>query len=391
MSSVSALSTIDEIKRSKYVGIVIHDKAALFSNGITQNAYFIYQCLENIGYKCQFLCNEANPSKFEYNDLPLKQISKNPLEFDPDEYHTIITVTRGVSPDEYAMFKKAKVHVVAFTCGNTLMHHLEDFVRGPLKPGITTYIGKGAMCDEIWVIPSYEHSLEYISIIRGKPAFIVPHLWSPQIMIENTVKMYKQPESALLYNYANHFGKKIDILILEPNVALFKTSWLPLVASEKLHLMDEDIIENVYGFNFPVHNNSYTMTDNLKVCKKIRYFKRLPITDIFLHFNRKNTFPVIVSHHMLNGLNYLYYEALYYGWPLVHNSVELEDCGYYYPENNISACAEAIMKAYTMHNKTFETYLEKSRKYLKRVDPLDADMGKIWNGFLSAGISKSIA
>ena len=31
---------------TKKIGLVIHSGAHLFSNGIVQNAYFIYQCLE---------------------------------------------------------------------------------------------------------------------------------------------------------------------------------------------------------------------------------------------------------------------------------------------------------------------------------------------------------
>jgi hypothetical protein len=90
-------------------------------------------------------------------------------------------------------------------------------------------------------------------------------------------------------------------------------------------------------------------------------------------------------------LNYLYYEALYYGWPLVHNSPDLDGCGYYYPENNIGACAEAIKKAYTFHNRTSKEYLEKGRAYLKRVDPFDAEMLRTWDGMISTGVANSLA
>ncbi len=316
----------------------------------------------------------------------------NPLEFDPSEYHTIITVTRGVTTEQYHMLKEHKVFIVAFTCGNSFMHHLEDFVRGPSQPGITTYIGRKNLCDELWLIPSYAHSLEYMSLIRGKPTYIIPHLWGPQIVLETAMKWFKIPESDLLYNYANHCGKrKIDLIILEPNMAIFKTCWVPILAGEKLFIEDPDIIENIYAFNFPTHNNSYEMTDNLLCEKKIRKFKRLAIPEVLAHFNKKDSFPVIVSHQTLNSLNYLYYEALYYGWPLVHNSPDLDGCGYYYPENNIGACAEAIKKAYTFHNRTSKEYLEKGRAYLKRVDPFDAEMLRTWDGMISTGVANSLA
>lgn len=381
--------TLSTLRKTKFVGIIIHDKASLFSNGITQNAYFLYQCLEAIGLKCKFLCFEPNPGKFEYGDLPLTQINTNPLEFDASEFHTIITVTRGLFSSEYEMFKKEKVHIISFVCGNQIMHHIEDFVRGPYNSNNSTYVGKGAVCDEIWLIPSLADSLEYVTLIRGKPTFLVPHLWSPKFIAEFTKLKFNKTESELFYKYVNHTGKKIDILILEPNIYVLKTAWIPIVASEKIHINNKELLENVYVFNFPKHENSYKMTDNLEIKSKLRFFKRLTMPEILTHFNEKKTFPIIVSHQIFNSLNYLYYEALYYGWPLVHNSPELDGCGYYYPGNNLSACADAIIDAYKNHNKNYTLYLEKAHKYLKRVDPFDEDVGKIWNGYIDEGISKS--
>lgn len=382
---------IEELKKTKYVGIVIHSNAGLYANGIIQNAFFIYMCLEKAGMKCRFLCGDENPTPFEFRSLPLQTISTNELEFDASEFHTIVTVTRGVSQEEYDMFKKHKINVVSFQCGNNFMHHLEDFVRGRANPHVTTYIGRGSPCDELWLIPSYEHSLEYVSLIRGKPTYIIPHLWSNIIIAETAANRFKMPESDLIYNYANHPGKKINILILEPNMAIFKTCWVPLLAGEKLFIENEGLLDNVYAFNFPTFDSSYSMTDNLLSDKKIRKFKRLAIPEILAHFNKEDSFPVIVSHQILNSLNYLYYEALYYGWPLVHNSPDLDGCGYYYPENNIGACAEAIKKAYRFHNRTAKEYLDKGRAYLKRVDPLDPDMIRTWDGMISEGVSRSLA
>ncbi len=381
---------MEVVKKEKKVGIIINNNAKIFSNGIIQNAYFIFKCLENIGFKCQFLCLEDNPSKFDYKDISLKQLSLNPLEFDPAEYHTIITVTRGIGEKEYLMLKKEKIFVVTFICGNQLMHHLEDFVRGSIVPGLTTYIGKGVKCDEIWLIPSLEYSLEYVSILRGKPTFIVPHLWSPLFVKESVSKKGKSCDE-LYYNYVKHPGKKIDIIIVEANLHLLKAAWLPLVCCERLNEINENLIENIYVFNYPSNNTAYTMAADLKIHKKIRFFKRLPMPDIMLHFNSKDTIPIIVSHQILNSLNYVYYEALHFGWPLVHNSPDLGDCGYFYPENNISACVAAIQKAYMSHNKSIELYKDKSNEFLKRVDPAGEEVKKVWNGLMNAGLSKTLS
>jgi hypothetical protein len=89
-------------------------------------------------------------------------------------------------------------------------------------------------------------------------------------------------------------------------------------------------------------------------------------------------------------LNYLYYEILYFGYPLVHNSPDLDGCGYYYPEHNLSKCVEQILLAYKSHNKNALTYIDKSREYLKRVDPLDPDVCKRWDQMFNSVIAKNI-
>jgi len=380
--------SIDTLKRDKFVGILIHDKAPIFSNGIIQNAYFIYKCFEKIGMKCQFLCHEATPQQFELHNLSVQQISLNPVVFDPTIYHTIITVTRSINAELYTMLKKNKIAVIGFVCGNNYMMDQENFVRGSPMPGVSSFIGKGSKVDELWVIPSYEHSLEYLEIIRGKPAFIVPHLWSPEIIQHSMKNIFKADDSPLFYNILHHTNKsKIEIAILEPNIHFFKTAWLPLIVSEKLNSDEPDLIEQVLLFNNPEHECSKNMVNNLAVGTKVKLFKRKSIIEIMLHLNRKGTFPVIISHQVLNSLNYLYYELLYYGFPLVHNSPDLDGCGYYYPDNDIRECAKQVKYALYNHNKNIDTYREKAKKYLERVDPLHPSVGKIWNQMINDIVS----
>jgi hypothetical protein len=384
------LARIQTARKTQKIGLLIHSGAQIFSNGIIQNAYFLYESFERLGLSCQFVCHEENPKPFEYKGLSLQTISTNQLLFNPREYHTIITITRGMSREMYTYLKSFHIYIVGFICGNTLMHDCEDFTRGSFFKGQSTHIGKGSPVDDLWVIPSYKLSLDYISLIRGSPAYTVPHLWSQRIIEETTSNTLKKNVQDLHYNYAAHTGKKIDILILEPNIALFKNAWIPIVAGEKLHQENPDLIDNIYVFNFPEEAQAHTMTDNLTVNGKIRKFKRLTIPEIFMHFNQKDSFPVIVSHQVLNGLNYLYYEALFYGWPLVHNSLDMEDCGYYYNGNNFVDCAKAIKEAYISHNRQIETYKTRGRKFMERVDPSNPAVGKIWDQLLNAGLSKSL-
>jgi hypothetical protein len=379
MISLANTATCD--KRDKMVGLVIHNKARLFANGITQNAYFIYQCLENCGFKCQFLCHEMDPEKLEYRDIPLKTISIEPLIFNPTDYHTIITITRGLTNELYTLLKKHQVRIISFICGNFLTQHMDDFVRGESLPGVSTAICQKTNADEMWIIPSYSYCLEYMCIIKGiSTAKIVPHLWAKTFVVD--VLSGDKSDTRLFYNPAIHTNKKITILILEPNLAFCKNSWLPIIATEKLHKMFPELIDNVFVFNFPTHDMAAKMTEHLTLGPKLRKFKRLTITEIFEHFNKSKTMPIIVSYQYLNSLNYLYYESLYYGWPLVHNSGDLDGCGYFYPENDLGKCVDSILRAFHTHNDTYEYQLNRAQSYLKRVDPLDDENRKIWTDLI---------
>lgn len=375
-------------KISKKIGIVIHNKANLFTNGITQNAYFMFQCLESIGYTCQFLCNEENPSPFDHKDLKLQQISLNSLVFDPSEYQMIITVTRGFGKDVYDMLKRNKVAVISFVCGNHYMVDQEEFLHG-VPGGKSSFKGKDTCADELWIIPSYHHMVEYLEILTGKPGFLVPHLWSSEMIRLSAPKVIKQPEERLFYDITKRTSNKINILILEPNMSFFKTAWMPIMAGEKLYRDRPELVEFVFAFNYPDNNHAYVMADSLTLGPKLRKFKRLSIQEILYHFNQENgCYPIFVSHQVLNSLNYLYYELLYYGFPLVHNSPDLDGCGYYYPDNNISKCVEAILYAHKHHDNGIETYKAKAREYLKRVDPLDTGVQSTFDQFVKASTVK---
>jgi len=383
------MDKILNIQKTKKLGLLIHSGSSIFGSGIIQNAYFLYQCFEMLGMKCEFLCHDKDPKPFDYHSLPIKRISMEKDIFDPSEYHTIITITKGVPKQMYDYLKTFKIGIISFVCGNTYFTDMEDFVRGPRIAGHLNFIGTSAPCDEMWVISSFKHSLDYLKLVRRAPSFIVPHLWSPVIIRENIKQKYGDDESCIQWNIKNHNSKKINILILESNQFMIKTAWLPLLAAEKLNQENPDLIENVYLFNCPEYSNTTTMLSEFTITPKIKKFARLPIPEILRHFN-KNGFPVIVSHQLYNELNYLYYEAMYYGWPLVHNSAMIKEHGYYYSDVSISECAEQIKYVHSIHNKQVETMTTKAKTYLETINPLNPEVGKIWDQLIKDGISKSI-
>jgi hypothetical protein len=382
------MDALTTLRLSKKVGILIKSNLSIFSSGLIQNAYFIHQCLLGIGIGSDFLTIDENPVPFDYKNIPLKTLKLNSPDFTISDYHTILTVSTGLTKEEYELCKANKVSVVSFICGNQFMHDIENFVMGD-NGNRNTFIGKGSYSEELWLIPCYKFSLAYYETIRDKPAFIVPHLWSPCI-VEDVVKIKLNKSISDLKYSIKHNTKKLTLLIAEPNISLFKNSWLPVVAAEYLHMKNNDLLDQVYAFNWPENKHSYKMADSLTLGSKLRRFSRLPMADILTFFNAEHSMPIFVSHQINNALNYLYYECLYFGFPLVHNSPDLEGCGYYYPENDLGKCAEMILYAQKHHHKNLEDYIAKGRKYLERVDPMNSSVAATWRQAIDSLLVKHV-
>ena len=375
-----------ERKRDKKLGFVAHSGAQIFTNGILQNAYFLYQCYQALGYTCQLLCYEEDPPPFFLN-LEWKQISTNPLIFDPEDYHTIMTITRGVYSEIYDILKAANVRIVAFVCGNKYVHQQDEFIHGPLN-GNSAYIGKGSKIDEMWIIPCYEFSLSYVELIRGAPGYIVPHLWSSELVEYYVKNTLKRPIQTIHYSIERRTSPKVNLLILEPNLIVAKTSWLPLMACEKLFQEHPDLIEGVHVYNFPSHKHARHMLGTLSVSGKVHTHGRTPLPVLLSEFNAAGAMPIILSHQCLNSLNYLYYEALHFGFPLVHNSPDLDGNGYYYPEDSISGCANQILYAIKHHDRHLHTYKARGATYLANIHPLSSKASFVFNEMMEAIIAK---
>ena len=76
----------------------------------------------------------------------------------------------------------------------------------------------------------------------------------------------------------------------------------------------------------------------------------------------------MISHHWENGQNYLYYEALYGGYPLIHNSRFIQECGYFYPDFDNEAGADILKHAMQQHDENLPTYRAHANALLNKLD-----------------------
>jgi hypothetical protein len=99
---------------------------------------------------------------------------------------------------------------------------------------------------------------------------------------------------------------------------------------------------------------------------------RFPMYEYMANFG-----DCVVSHQWENAQNYIYYEALYGGYPLVHNSPLLKDYGYYYPEFDTQEGGRTLLRAFEEHDANLGAYDSRSKVLLNQLDvnnPVNIDI-----------------
>jgi hypothetical protein len=133
------------------------------------------------------------------------------------------------------------------------------------------------------------------------------------------------------YKYDPTKEKKV-IGVMEPNLNIVKFSLLPAMIVEESYRgkigkqkIDKLMLTNAERVSKHKEYLSIIKTFDLFKDKKISAENRYQTCYIVSQF-----FDIIVSHQLLNPLNYLYMDAAYMGYPILHNAPMAKDIGYYY-------------------------------------------------------------
>jgi hypothetical protein len=369
---------------SMHIGIVISEHH-VFANGLNQNGIFMYILCKQLGHTCDLLSYSKTYKQLAYKQFPILCLDSD--EFQPSKYNMIITVAVSLDPAIYDACKAHNVTVVGYVCSNILSMVIEEFAT---KHTSSSIISRKARIDKAWVLESFPFMKPYIELVRDAPATLVPHLWSPGIIEYYTEHKYNKPVRDLQYNPAFHTGGRCNIIVMEPNINFVKTAAVPLLAAERFYKQHPDLLNEVFVFTYPTDSKSANaMLDALTVGKKVRKFSRLSVAEIFTFFNRDDCIPIIVSHQIYTPLNYTYYEAMYYGYPLVHNSPTLRDYEYHYDEMDVDTCAAKIHEAFTTHATRFKERQARNREYLETIDPDNKKCMERWTTLFSSPSSPS--
>jgi len=364
--------------KHKRIGILVRQQN-YYTNGCGQNCIFIKHSLEALGYWVDLLVDYESDKPDKVSDaIPYFYIKMSEATF--ENYEVIIFGSKLPSAHDNERMKQAGVRRIVFNPTNVMdALHNEHFLykcrESTLPVQEMTYKD---ISDEVWIIDSHnDTTLTYMEVINKHkiPVRGVPHIWSPLFL--------KDKEGTMSTNKPSS-RKQLDIVIMEPNLGYCKSGWLPLVICEKLCLEQPELIHQVFLFGAPSHPTAVGMMESLDLwkLKKLRIMGRIPITNILSFFSNSDQhgdyMTVFLSHQINIPLNYAYFDALYTGFPLIHNSKPLKEKGLGYYYDGVGEGANAVVKARDTFN--IEDSIQHSRKVLEERNPYNQQcVGKFRN------------
>lgn len=331
------------MKRLK-IGITAGDfpsvTAALWSSGIAQNIVYLAMLLQRLpqveAVAVVHISHEArtNPLADHYGLPTLLQAEA------VEQLDIIIELgARGGAP-EMARLRERGGKLVSYMAGNAMAMNFEAVAN---KVPYGELLSEVAF-DAVWITPQHwRMNRSYCQMTRSAVVECAPHIWHPACLLQSVIGHGAAP----FWKPSEGGGARVGVF--DPNVNVLKTFHFPLLACEQAYRARPEAVDRVLLFSAhhlieDPHFKEFCGYLDLGQAGRIFAEGRHPVAEVM-----GKSIDAVVTHQWENNLNYLYWDILYLGWPLIHNSTEFKDIGYYYPAFDPRAGGEALCEAVASH------------------------------------------
>jgi hypothetical protein len=330
------------------IGITSISDEKIWSNGLHQNVYHLYNILKEAGYWVELVCESASISKNSFMGNELHYLTADNIS----DYDIIIEASNTLmDKTAYKYLKEDGGVAVTIHYGNEfLLNTVVNSIYYPDMGAKTFMPPRQAM----WVSPHFEFSKQSLEVLNKTKVSVCPYIWDPFFLL------YHNTEDVLCFNES---WEVANISVLESNLYYVKTCHVPMLIIEDLYNQNKNLINEAYVFGSTILNKSKTFVafaNDLEVVKdgKMSFEHRYKLPYVL----KKGFAGTIISHQFYNALNYLQLEAMYLGIPFVHNSHYFKDHGYYYEGYNAKDGAKQLEMALKTHKNNYEYLRERDRK-----------------------------
>jgi hypothetical protein len=353
-------------KQALRIGVTLHLRdgfQSIWKNGALQNVVFLAQLLRNSPLVGEvMIVHDQEEGQRAHEAMQLDSLGLLLVDRHYAQQNTDVIIEFGAqfSEEWHEAYRARGGRTVWMRIGNDFVIDAERAIFELPNASLRTR----KVFDAVWTIPEYEHScLDYFVLTTRAPVKILPHLWTPQFF-EAGIRTL--PENV-------HYGyqgprERWRLCCFEPNVCMVKTCLVPLLIGEEFYR------------NHPASVEILNICNTTQLRKNDYFVQLASMLDVVRHSisSFDDRFPVydylarrgdaVISHHWENGQNYLYYEVLYGGYPLIHNSEFIRDLGYFYPGFDVHAGAVAIQHAREVHDQRGADYRRDANRFLATLD-----------------------
>ena len=361
-----------QVKKLK-IGITIglkDNKESIWTNGIKQNVLMLTRLLKNS--KNNYEIKLLNTIEVDWTEKPnyLKDVDISTFKDNFMDMDMLIVMGAQISNADIKNFKSnPNKKVISYKCGNNYVITMENILFKEEEAGKLHQFEEDY--DEIWYIPQQDEvNRGFYKTLYRTNAFIVPFIWHNQYLLEaltDIEKGFKRGQFKKDYRYVIGKEKK-RIGVMEPNLNIVKFSLIPTMITEECY-------RGEIGKN---HIDKLMLTNSEKIAKNKEFMSMIRTFDLFKDnkitaesryqtaFILSQHIDVLVCHQILNPLNYLYLDAAYMGYPVLHNAPLCKDLGYYYENSDTVDGAKQLDYILTEHDKNIDAYNERNDKVLMR-------------------------
>ena len=333
--------------------------------------YFLKQCLEQIdGVESVYFVYWRNDKSSISDNMRLDLMDIEIYESDEviDKTDVLIEGTLTLEPQIEAEYRKRGAKIVSYRMGNDFVWDMEKMVHN--LPGVRAF--NGTKYDAVWMIPQVMTTNRcYLEIMTKAPVYEVPHLWNP-VFLDDMAKTVKEPFK-FGYKRGQIESNGARVSVMEPNISISKNCMLPILISEEAYRHHPDLVKHIYLCN------TYDKKDDAAIFNYIGYTSAVKagvmsvetrhITPLFL----AEYTDVLLSFQWELPLNYMYYEALYGNYPLVHNSPMLKEhhVGFYYDYFDAYDGERQLINAIKTYDADFDTHVECNKQLIDYMSPFN--------------------
>ncbi|MDB5696493.1 MAG: hypothetical protein JWN21_2036 [Sphingomonas bacterium] len=248
--------------------------------------------------------------------------------------------------------------LVSYMAGNAMAMNLEALSSGLSHGEIPSLVP----FDAVWITPQHWHmNRDLCRIMRSDKVTRCPHIWDPIFF-----DLFARTHALNPFYRREDAARPWRIAVMEPNINVLKTFHLPMLVAEEAYRARPELIDRVLLFNtlHLVGNPHFDdITTGLDLHKSGKMFAEGRFaTPVILAEHA----DAVVVHQWENDLNYLYWDVLWSGHPLIHNSPSARDVGYYYTSFDPADGGRVLADALGRHRDRAGTARAEALDFLRR-------------------------